>query len=122
MTYLSNRVYDNGLTTVAEATEIVVCNALPTTYAAANSTNRLGGKLNPTVSAPQNRPGGGRQVEIGSVSDGDITVTGSATHWALIDSANNRLLAAQDLTTSQAVTAGNTFSLSSFTIGIPSPA
>jgi hypothetical protein len=39
-----------------------------------------------------------------------------------VDTANSRLLATSSLTASQAVTSGNTFTLSSVAIGIPDPA
>ena len=40
----------------------------------------------------------------------------------IIDTVNSRLLATSTLTASQAVTSGNTFTLSSVSIGIPDPA
>jgi hypothetical protein len=53
------------------------------------------------------------------ITDGTITVTGTATGWAVVDSVAQRLLANGDLAASQAVTSGKTFSLGSFAIRIP---
>ena len=66
--------------------------------------------------------GGGRKVTVAAISDGSITGTGTATHYAIVDSTNSRLLATAALTASQSVTNGNTFTLATFDIGIPDPA
>jgi hypothetical protein len=58
---------------------------------------------------------------VSAVSAGTVTGTGTATHWALVDTGNSRLLAAGSLSASQGVTSGNTFDLTSFDIGIPKP-
>jgi hypothetical protein len=50
-----------------------------------------------------------------------VTANGTASHYAVVDTVNFRLLAASALTASQVVTNGNTFTLASFTIGIPDP-
>ena len=56
---------------------------------------------------------------IASGAPGAIDATGTASHWALVDTGNSRLFAAGALSASQAVTDGNTFTLSAFDIGIP---
>jgi hypothetical protein len=122
MPYLDNRVYDNGLTVLdTEANAIHICSSEPATYSAATTTLTLGNATGVTVGAPADRAGGGREVVVGAAADGNITATGTATHYALVDTVNSRLLAASALTASQAVTNGNTFTLASFTIGIPDP-
>ena len=122
MPYLDNRVYYNGLTVLdTEANAIHICSAEPTTYSETTSTYTLGNATGVTVGAPADRTGGGREVVVDAAADGNITATGTATHYALVDTVNSRLLAASALTASQAVTNGNTFTLASFTIGIPDP-
>ncbi|MDI6770104.1 MAG: hypothetical protein QMD04_10585, partial [Anaerolineales bacterium] len=64
----------------------------------------------------------GRKVTVPSISDGAVTATGTATHYAVVDTANSRLLATGALSASQVVTNGNTFTLTAFDIGIPGPA
>jgi len=121
--YLHDRVFDNGLTVLdTEMDKLYICSAQPTTYTEAITTYALGVKNTPTVSAPADRTGGGREVTVSAITDGSVTASGTATHYAGVDSANSRLLATNALSASQAVTSGNTFTLTSFKIGIPDPA
>jgi hypothetical protein len=121
--YLNDRVYDNGLTVLdTEADKLYITSAQAATYTEAITTYALGVKNTPTVSAPGAKSGGGREVTVSAITDGSVTGTNTATHYALVDSSNTRLLAAGPLSASQAVTSGNTFTLTSFKIGIPAPA
>ena len=123
MASLGDRVFDSGLSALdTEADKLFITSAEATTYTQAATTYALGVKNTPTVSAPADRTGGGREVTISAITDGSVTGNGTATHYALVDSANSRLLAAGALSSAQAVTAGDTFTLTSFKIGIPDPA
>lgn len=123
MATLNDRVFDNGLTVLdTEADAIHVTSQEATTYANATSTYSLGNSSSISISAPQDRVGGGRQVVVSAITGGSITATGTATHYAIVDTVNSRLLATGSLAASQSVTSGNTFSLSSVNIGIPDPA
>jgi hypothetical protein len=122
MAILNDRVFDNGLTVLdTEANKILITSAQPTTYTEANATYALGNSTTLSIGAPADRSGGGRQVTVAAITDGSVTATGTATHYAIVDTTNSRLLAAGSLTASQAVTSGNTFTLTSTTIGIPDP-
>lgn len=123
MATLNDRVFDNGLSVLdTEANRLDITSQEPTTYAAATSTYTLGNKTSLSIGAPADRSGGGREVTVAAITDGSVTATGTATHWAIVDTANSRLLATGSLNASQAVTNGNTFTLASFKIGIPDPA
>lgn len=123
MATLADRVFDNGLTVLdTEANKILITSAEATTYTQANSTYALGNSTSLSIGAPADRGGGGRQVTIAAITDGAVTATGTATHYAIVDTVNSRLLATGSLSASQAVTNGNTFTLTSTTIGIPDPA
>ena len=123
MATLNDRVLDNGLTVLdTEANKIVITSQEATTYAEANATYALGNSTSISIGAPADRTGGGREVVVAAITNGSITATGTATHYAIIDTANTRLLATSTLTASQAVTSGNKFTLSSVAIGIPDPA
>ena len=123
MATLHDRVFDNGLSVLdTEANRIDVCSSEPTTYTQATSTNTLGNSTSLSIGAPADRSGGGRKVAVAAISDGSITATGTATHYAITDTSNSRLLATGSLTASQSVTSGNTFTLATFDIGIPDPA
>jgi hypothetical protein len=121
---LSDRVLDLGLNVLdAEPEKIVICSAEPTTYTEANSTFKLGEKVfavGGAFGAPAAGTPNGRKVSSTAITDGAVQGTGTATKWGVVDSANTRLLADGDLAASQAVTSGNTFSLPSFDIRIPS--
>lgn len=122
MAYLDDRVFDNGLSVLSdEADELHICSDEASTYLEATDTFSLG-EASPTISAPGDRSGGGREVDVSSIADGSVTDTGTASHYAIVDTIGSRLLAAGALDTPQSVTSGNTFTLSSFRIGIPDPA
>jgi hypothetical protein len=123
MATLDNRVFDNGLTVLdTEANVIHITSQEATTFTEATSTYTLGNSTSLSIGAPQDRSGGGREVVVAAITDGDVTGTGTATHYAIVDTGNSRLLATGSLTASQSVTDGNTFTLSSVAIGIPDPA
>jgi len=120
MASIADRVFDNGLTVLdTEANKILITSAEATTYTQANATFALGNSTTLSIGAPAARSGGGRQVTIAAITDGSVTATGTATHYAIVDTVNSRLLATGSLSASQAVTSGNTFTLSSAVIGIP---
>jgi hypothetical protein len=120
MAYLNDRVLDFGLNVLdTEATHLYICSQAPATYAEASSTYALGNKSALSIGAPAAKAGGGREVTVSAFNNGSVTATGTATHWAIVDSANSRLLAVNNLSSSQAVTNGNTFEVAAFTIGIP---
>lgn len=121
MATLANAVFDNGLSTLTtNGTRIDICSTEPTTYAEATSTYTLGNDT-ASVGSPADRTGGGREVTVAAVSGASVTGTGTAAFYA-ITNGTDTLYVTGDLTTSQSVTSGNTFSLGSFTIGIPDPA
>lgn len=122
MATLDNRVFDNGLTVLdTEANKILITSAEATTFTQANVTFALGNSTALSIGAPQDRTGGGREVVVAAITGGTVTGTGTATHYAIVDTVNSRLLATGSLTASQSVTSGNTFTLSSVSIGIPDP-
>ena len=122
MATLNDRVFDNGLTVLdTEASKILVTSLESTTYTEANATHALGNSTSLSIGAPADRSGGGREVTVAAISDGSITATGTATHYAIVDVTNTRLLVTGALSASQSVTSGNTFTVASFAIGIPDP-
>lgn len=123
MPFVADRALDLGLNVFdIEANRLDICSSEPTTYSQATTagTNSLGNK---TLATGSNSPAAGspngRSVTIPSFSDGTVTTTGTASHWALTDTANSRLLATGSLAATQSVTSGNVFTLTSFTIRYP---
>ena len=123
MAFLSDNVLDNGVQYIDANTEkLHICSASPSSYAAVSGVT-LGNKATPTVGVPENGASSGRRVVVSAITDGSVTGTGTATHYALVkDSATAELLAWQALSSSQAVTSGNTFTLDAISITIPDPA
>ena len=123
MATLNDRVFDQGLSVLdLEANAIHVTSQEATVYNDATATYSLGNSTSLSIGAPADRAGGGREVTVAQITDGSITGTGTATHYAIVDTVNSRVLATGALTASQSVTSGNTFTLASFKIGIPDPA
>jgi hypothetical protein len=123
MATLNDKVFDEGLNVLdTDANKILITSQEATTYAEANSTYALGNSTSLSIAAPSDRSGGGREVVVAAISDGSVTGTGTATHYAMVDTSNTLLLATGSLTASQVVTSGNNFTLGSFTVGIPDPA
>ena len=122
MANIGDRVLDNGLNTLSsEANRVDLTSQEATSYASATSTHTLGNKTSISIGNPTDRSGGGRKVTLAAITGGSITGTGTATHYAITDTTNSRLLATGALTASQNVNSGNTFSLNALDIGIPDP-
>lgn len=118
MSYLNNRVLDLGLTTlIAETTRLTILAAAPTDYVSA-TTPALGAKPGVTVVGPQNAASG-RMAVVGPISDGSVSVAGTAAFWALVDDSGSRLLASAPLSDPLPVAVGNAFTLTSFNITLP---
>lgn len=123
MPFIDDKVFDSGLTILdTDVENLYITNAEATTHAEAVTTFNLGTKSAPTVSAPANRSPNGREVTVSAITDGTVDTTDTATHWALTDNSLTILLATGALASSQAVTSGNTFTLTAFAIGIPDAA
>ena len=124
MASLGNEVFDSGLGYIdTNGTRLDITSQEATTYSEATTagTFSLGSKTGLNVGAPADRGGGGREVTVPAISDGTVSTNGTATHWAITDG-TSVLIATGSLAASQSVTATNTFTLTSFTIGIPDPA
>lgn len=121
MAYLNPRVLDNGLEAlIAEGTRVDLCSDEPVSFAEATSGLTLCNKTGVTLTGPADRSPTGRKAAIPAVTDGTVTATGTATHWAVSDPVGSRLLAAGALSASQVVTSGNAWSLAAvIDIGMP---
>lgn len=121
MAYLNDEALDSGLDWVdTNGTRIDICSAEPATYAEATSTYTLGNKTGLNTGAAEDGDASGRKVVVPEITDGTVTGTDTATHWALTDG-SSILLAANTLSSSQGVTSGNTFTLGAIDITIPDP-
>ncbi|ESY42045.1 hypothetical protein X747_14805 [Mesorhizobium sp. LNJC384A00] len=122
MSYLNSLVLDSGLAViVANANRLHICSSEPADYAA-TLTASLGTKNTPTIGALAARTPSGRKVTVSAITNGAVSANGNASHWALVDTVNSRLLATKALDAVLAVNNGDTFTLPAFDIGIPGPA
>jgi hypothetical protein len=121
MAFINDTELDALLASINTDVEALhICSAEPTTVTEATTTYGLGNKATPATTGPQDKSPNGRELQIDAISDGAVTVSGDASHWALVKtSATERLLATGSLASTQTVTNGNTFTLTAFTIGVP---
>ena len=118
--FLHDDVFDNGLNTLTNATKTLHITSQQVSVFADVATYTLGNKTSPTIGSPVDGTTG-RKVVVSAITGGSVTGSGTATHFAIVDTSNSKVLASQALAASQSVTSGNTFSLASFDIGIPDP-
>jgi hypothetical protein len=124
MSYLNSNVLDSGLSWLqTNGTRLDICSQEPVSYSEAttDAAYSLGYKTSLSIGAPGARSPDGRKVTVPEITDGTVTETDTATHWAITDG-SSVLVATGSLSSGQAVTDGNTFTLTSFDIGIPGPA
>jgi len=120
MPLIADYIFDLALAELdTNATHLYICSQEPTTFTEATSTYALGVKTSLNIGAPADRGGGGRKVTVASITDGSVTGTATATHWAITKTTGSTLMATGSLSAGQAVTNGNTFTLAAFDIGIP---
>ena len=120
MAYINDEVFDGGLDYAdTNGTRIDICSQEPLTYgeATTDGTYSLGNKTGLNTGATEAGDVDGRKVVVPAITDGTVTETGTATHWALTDGASI-LVATGALSASQGVTDGNSFTLDAIDITI----
>jgi hypothetical protein len=123
MATISDYVLDAALSKLdLEADRIDICSQEPTTYTEATSTYTLGNSTSVSFGTPEDGDTSGRKTACAAITDGSVTGSGTATHYAITDVSATRLLCTGSLTTSQAVVSGNTFTVATFDVEIPDPA
>ena len=123
MTMLHDDIYDNGLGQLETIVEnFYLCNADPELTWANIASYAVGSKAAPTISAPQDRAGGdGREVVVSAILDGTASASDMATHFALTDDSETKVLVSGPVETNINLTNGFSFTTSEFAIGIPGP-
>ena len=120
MAFIYDEAFDSGIDNLDTlGTRIDICSSEPTTYALAttDASVSLGNKTGLNTGVPEDGATDGRRVIVPAITDGTVTETATATHWALTDN-TSILLATGLLSSSQAVTDGNTFTLDAISITI----
>jgi len=118
MPYIPDTALDALLNYIQDSTTVLhITSTEAINYTQATTTYDLGNKATPTIAEPSDRGGGGREIVVTAITDGNVTGDGDADSWALVDA--SELLAAGQLSAPQTVTNGNTFTLAQFAIGVP---
>lgn len=116
--FIIDNVRDSGLAyATTNITRTDICSQEPTTYTEATSTYTLGNKASLATGSAQDGAVDGRRVIVPAITDGSVTGTGTASHFAETD-ATSILVATGALSSSQAVTSGNPFTLDAVSITI----
>lgn len=117
---LSDDVLDGALNIIKNnGTKLFICTTQPTSYAEASSTYALGNKASPSYTGPAD-DASGRKLTVSAITDGTVTSNGTAAFFALTNG-SNALYATQALNATQAVSSGNTFTLTAIVVNIPDP-
>lgn len=118
MAYINDLAFDAAIGyLVTNGTRLHICSAEPSSAANAVSLS-LGNKATITLGSATDRTPTGRKTVVPAISDGSVTATGTATHWAIINSGATILSATGALSASQSVTSGNTFTLAAFDLSL----
>lgn len=123
MSMIHDDLLDLPLQDIVDTTEnLYICSAEPTTFTEASVTYKLGTKASPTLSSPQDRSGGGREIILSAITDGVVDADGDAAYWCLCDNSESKLLVVQALTAPVTVSTIVPFLMTQQSIGIPDPA
>jgi len=114
--------YLNNIKTLAE--KLVLCDGEPATYTAAQTDHATGDRLGEVAVATgdftlADGDVTGRKITVAQKTGIPITVTGSWSHWALVDVTNTALIASGAMDTARAVSASGTATCNSFKITVP---
>jgi len=124
---MAKSIHDDVLDAALEYLEVNgdefnVCSAQPTTYTEAHTTYMLAQHSATTAdSIVADGDSSGRKITWSQQADITITNSGTATHVAIADTGNSKLLLVTTCT-SQALTSGNTVTIPTFDDEIADPA
>jgi hypothetical protein len=112
MAYINNLYLDGGIDAITAETTVrvdICYTSEPTTYTEATSTYTCGNKTSLTP-VKEDGTTDGRRARVPAITDGSVTASQTASYWAVTDGVDT-LIATGAITTPQAVTSGNTFTL-----------
>ena len=116
---LSDGFFDAALNFLeTNGTVVHICSADPTNWAGLAAVT-LGNETACSYTGPEDHTSG-RKTTLDAITDGDVTDTETATHFA-ITNGSDTVYVIQELNASQSVTSGNKFTLTACIIAIPDP-
>lgn len=107
--FFSDDLLDAQLAELAQGDRVHLCSAEPASFAAIADLSL--GATDMSWTAPADRTGGGRQATGTPAAGAAYAASGTAAFYAVVDTVNSRLLIANALSASQAVTAGQAIDL-----------
>lgn len=117
--YIDDKIRDEGLVYLTNnGDEVYLCSQAPANFTEATATHALTDPEPIGFGSPADYTGG-RQVSSTTVSGGDVSTSGTATHVAVVDSVNQILLVVIALGSGVSVLAGGTYDLNSFNVRMP---
>lgn len=122
MALIADGAFDAALNYIGtEVTQVDICDQEPANVTVARGpggSNSCGNEAitSANVTGPVDGTVDGRRITIDAINDGDVTRTATASHWALSNA--TVLMATGSLSSTQAVTSGNKFTLGAFDITI----
>lgn len=108
MPFVPDATLDLILDNIATATMLCLCSQDPTTYAEANATYMLAQHVLTGGDFTKADDTSGRKVTLAEQASFTVTSTGTATHLALVRTADSTLLYTTALASSQGLTAAGT--------------
>ena len=116
MAYINDLAFDAAVGyLITNGNRLHICSQEPTLVGTLYS---LGNKSSITLGAAGAGTPSGRKTTVPAITDGSVTGNGTATHWAIINTGATILVATGQLSASQVVASGNTFTLGAFDITI----
>lgn len=116
---IADSVFDAALNFLeTNGTVVHITSADPTNWAGLAAVT-LGNETACTYTGPENGTSG-RKTTLDAITDGDVTGTDTATHFA-ITNGSDAVYIVQELNASQGVTSGNKFTLTAVTIQLSDP-
>jgi|OM-RGC.v1.028695583 hypothetical protein len=96
MVFMNDDVLDAAINEVINnADRFDICSSEPATYTEATSTNTLGNETSLSFTGPADGDTSGRKGTLDAITDGDVTGTGTASHYGISDTSNSVLYIAQ---------------------------
>ena len=116
---IADAVFDAALNFLGtNGTEVHITSADPTNWAGLAAVD-LGNETACSYTGPADHTSG-RKITLDAITDGDVTDTDTATHFA-ITNGSDAVYVIQELASSQGVTSGNKFTLTAVIIALPDP-
>lgn len=120
MAFIADAYFDLALEGMhTDADRLDLCSQEPTSHTQAVTTYTLGRKTSISVGAPAAGATTGRRIIVPLVSDGSNAANGTATHWALTNTAGSILIATGALSASKTMVSGDAWTSTAFSITLP---